>query len=504
MALRRVKIESGVLRGQVAGNSYVSVFRGIPFAAPPVGDLRWKAPQPVEPWEGERDASRFSPIEPQPPKPDGGYYQKEYFPMLEETSEDCLYLNVWTSAVTGQEKMPVFVWIHGGGFREGYSYTMGYDGEAYAANGVVVVTINYRLGIFGFLADPALAAESSTGSTGNYGLLDQIAALQWVQRNIAAFGGDPDNVTIAGQSAGGISVQILASSPVTRGLFHKAIIQSGGGLFALYDTPFLTAEEAMARNDLEHTLHVSSIEEARALTTEELYRLQMEGPFWRDGPFPLIDGYILTEDINAAAYRGHCHEIPYLIGSTQDEGLQLVLSDRKGFAAHMREVLGSKAEEYLKLCPLDSEKEFTAFRSQLMQEHLRIGTAAWCRLQNAQGRAPSYLYYFTHNLPGGDDLGAVHSSEHWYVFRTILRSWRPMNETDLRLTLTMSNYWINFAKTGNPNGEGLPEWKPYTAETPCRMNLGAAQVCEPVALNDREQWCVELMASEDGWKNTDL
>lgn len=500
MAIRKVRIESGVVVGQSAGTSYVSVFRGIPYAAPPTGDLRWRDPQPVTPWEGERPALTFSAMEPQPPKAEGSFYWKEYFPVYEECSEDCLYLNVWTSAVTGEERMPVFVWIHGGAFKEGYGHTMGYDGEAYAAAGVVTVTINYRLGIFGFLADKELSQESAHHSSGNYGFLDQIAALQWVQRNISAFGGDPGQVTIAGQSAGGASVQVLSSSPLTKGLFQRAIIQSGGGLFALYEDPYLTLDEAEALDEVRTVLHVKDIAEARQLSGDELLKRQVNSSFWRRDNLPIVDGYVLTEDINAATYHDHHHRISYLIGSTRDEGIPMYQMDRVEYARRMREILGDRAEEYLALCPMDTEEEFKDFSSQLMQERLRIGTAAWCMLQNKLQRPPAYLYQFTHELPGEDHAGAVHSSEHWYVFRTFLRSWRRMTETDFRLAVNMSSYWINFAKTGDPNGEGLPLWPAFSGPDPEYMELGDIQRAKKLNLNPRERWSAELLQTEGAWK----
>ncbi|MCD8123666.1 MAG: carboxylesterase family protein [Lachnospiraceae bacterium] len=488
MAICKVTTTCGILRGQPAGNHYVSVFKGIPYAAPPVGPLRWRPPQPPEAWEGERDALTFSRICPQPPKEPGSFYWKEYFPIYEECSEDCLYLNVWTSAITGKEKMPVFVWIHGGGFKEGYGHTMGYDGEAYAAQGIVTVTINYRVGLFGFLTAPELAEESPCHSCGNYGILDQIAALHWVQENIAAFGGDPEQVTIGGQSAGALSTQILSCSPLTKGLFQRAILQSGGGIYSLYDTPFDTWQEAAAKDDLHQVLEVSSIEEARRLPAEEIARRQLKQPYWNRGYLPVVDGVVLPADPNRLVYEGCHHDIDYLIGSTRDEGLPTCTLNREEYRRHMEILLGEQAAEYLSLCPIEDEESFLSFRAQLMQENLRIGTSVWCRLQEVVGRRPSYLYQFNRSLPGNDHLGAVHSAEHWYVFRTFLRSWRPMEETDFRLSITMSSYWMNFIRTGNPNGSGLPAWSPYTEATPCRMELGDTQECLPLVLSPREKW----------------
>lgn len=500
MAILRVKTESGAVVGLPAGNRAVSVFKGIPYAAPPVGEARWREPQPPAPWTGDREAYLFSKIAPQPDKAPGTFYHKEYFPIHEAYSEDCLYLNIWTSAVTGRERMPVFVWIHGGGFKEGFGHSMGYDGESYAANGVVTVTLNYRLGIFGFLADRELTAQSPHHSSGNYGLLDQVAALGWIQRNIAAFGGDPDCVTICGQSAGGISVQMLCSSSLTKGLFHRAIIQSGGGLHALLEKPLLTLREAEELDEVRTVLHVENVEQARRLSAEDLLRLELEGNFYRRDNLPIADGYFLKEDLNTAAYRGQLHDIPYLIGSTLDEGLPIWQMDRTQFAKHMSTVLGEKkAREYMALCPMEDEEAFHAFCAQLMQERLWVGTNAWCRLQEHLGRTPSYLYRFTRSLPGPDHPGAVHSSEHWYVFRTFLRSWRPMEEADFRLSMTMSGYWINFTKTGDPNGAGLPEWRPYTLKDCCYMELGNTQQLRPAELSPREAWSVEQMAREDGW-----
>lgn len=402
-----------------------TLFAGVPYAKPPVGPLRWAEPQPPEPWEGVRPATRFPNACRQRKKAPGEFYAREFHSMPEfevPFSEDCLYLNIWTPAVSGTEKLPVAFWIHGGAFLHGNGNEMEFDGEAYCARGVILVTINYRVGVWGFLAHPLLTAESAHHTSGNYGILDQIAALRWVRENIAAFGGDPDNITVFGQSAGCMSVRTLVSSFLTDGAISKAILQSGLGLS--FDKTLEEGERtglAFAQN-----AGVQTLTELRALTPEQVEAAA--APILAANktlPFvPLIDGYVLKASYHTLLKEGRVHRIPYMAGSTKED--------------------------------IDT-------RSTLLPpgHHGPIYNACqrWCVRLDALGYPPAYAYYFTRQLPG-DDAGAFHSAELWYMFGTLERCWRPMTEADRRLSRQMLDAWTAFMKTGDPNVPGAPQWQP--------------------------------------------
>lgn len=410
-----------------------TVFKGIPYAKPPVGELRWKAPQKLEPWEGVYRAEQFGTTFDQNRAEEGSFYHKEFYwnpDYITPLSEESLFLNIWVPKNL-TAKAPVAFWIHGGAFSGGYGHEMEFDGEAYCKKGVILVTINYRLGPLGFLSHPWLSAESEVGGSGNYGILDQIAALDWVYENIEAFGGDPSNITIFGQSAGCMSVQVLVSSPLTKGKISKAIIQSGGGYKSgiLKDRSLRKAEEI--GEEFAQLAGAASLNELRALPVsllnEKAGELFME--YIRKGglpelPFaPNIDGHVLLEGYAEVVDLGHTLKIPYMIGLTKND-------------------IGCE----------DGEKGV-----------LYESCINWSIKQEETGNEPSYVYYFTRQLPG-DDKGAFHSAELWYMFGTLSRCWRPLKERDYLLSEQMMSYWTNFMKSGNPNEEGLKEWLPCSKD----------------------------------------
>ena len=472
--MRETTVENGKIKGIPCGWPSITVFYGIPYAAPPVGDLRWKAPQPAVGWEGVRDCARASAKCWQLGVGKGSFFEHEFYPYEEEMDEDCLYLNVWTPAQSTEERLPVIFWIHGGGFMTGYGHSAHFDGEHFARQGVILVTINYRLNIFGWMVHPELDAESPEGVSGNYGLLDQIAALKWVRRNIRAFGGDPDNITIAGQSAGAACVQSLICSPLAKGLYAKAIMQSGGGPAPFPDMDFPSLKEAETQTDLE-ALGVRSIAEARTLSGEELlnrWKKTMPSPAILHTP--VVDGYVLPERIADCCRNGHTPDMPCLIGYTAQEGLAFA-RDRAHLEEMIPQALPRHAQEYLALCPPDGP-EFSAYQAAMATEFLQGAAEAWAELRERQGKGETYVYCLERQLPG-DDKGAFHASDLWYVFRTLMRSWRPWEAEDYMLAYACNTYWANFAKNGTPNGNRkpeLPHWAPYTTADPVTMALDAS------------------------------
>ncbi len=488
MAILKVETELGTIEGLPANNQAVSVFKGIPFAKPPVGSLRWQRPRPAEPWDGILEAFRFRDICTQPryASEGGNTLAAEEFYVIEfPMSEDCLYLNIWTPAKDPAEKLPVAVYIHGGGFEAGYSYLNAYDGEGFAKRGVVMVTIPYRLNLFGFLTHPELAAEDPDGSTGNYGTLDQIAALEWVKRNIAAFGGDPDCVTIFGQSAGGSSVQNLCASPLADGLFQRAIMQSGGGLSrnGILEPKPMDRTGQLAGDFFEFA-GFSGVDEARGISDTELLRIYEEFKASR-GLFmpvfePAADPYVLP--MGAAEYflEGKHADIDLMVGSTADEMRTKTpvvppIDVLRGMAGQR---FGSYAEDYLKAISADDpERAKVNFEDFFADETLAAGLAM-CENQIQLGRKPVYMYYFTYVPPGAEEIGAHHSVEHHFVFQTLVRSKRPYTGFDFDLSEELADYWANFVKRGNPNRAGETTWRPYTADEPETLVIGKERKME--------------------------
>jgi para-nitrobenzyl esterase len=471
-----IQVEGGLISGTLA--SGVRSFKGIPFAAPPVGGLRWKAPRPVVGWEGVRQCNEFGPQCPQAPYPQGSLF---YSPP-EKQSEDCLYLNVWTSARAG-EKRPVMVWIHGGALTRGSGSTRAYDGTALAKKGVVLVTINYRLGPLGYLAHPELTAESPDKSSGNYGVLDQIAALKWVQKNIAAFGGDPGRVTIFGESAGSWSVNALVATPLARGLFHRAIGQSGGS----FGPGTYLKEDRYGRPSAEKigaafakAAGADSIRALRALPAEkivEVFNTDPEGRKFRTQPN--VDGWVLPDEIRNIFAQGKHNDVPVIVGSNANEMSSLLspaAAPRKmeDYRKRVEAQYGAMIKEFDSAYPARSEADIAAaYMGSLRDATFTLHMRTWARL-TAKGRSKAYLYHFTHAPPNPNSkyLGAYHAAEIVYVFNNLYRPNIPYQEADHKLADMMSSYWVNFATTGDPNGKGLPKWTPYNLETEPYQDFG--------------------------------
>lgn len=413
-------IEGGKIQGVVSNDPAVLVYKGVPYAAAPVGDLRWKAPQPVVPWEGVKVADKWGAAAMQNSgKATGDFYFKEFYAAGDpEFSEDCLYLNIWTpaDAVASDKKLPVAMWIHGGAYDHGYGYEITMDGDAWSKRGVILVTINYRVGIFGFLAHPALIAEDVQHSSGNYGTQDQIAALKWIKNNIAQFGGDPTNVTILGQSAGAASIKNLVSSPLSRNLISHAIIQSGGGIDEQVMPEQSLEEFAGLCKQLMDENGLTDLQKMRAASADELLKIFNSKPAslrFR----PHNDGVVQRYGFTTATFDGTIANIPYMIG--------YCVNDNPTMGAGIQRFATKRYEQHTK---------------------------------------PVYTYLFARPLPG-DDAGSFHSSELWYIFHTLDRAWRPFTEADYALADKMTDAWTNFAKYGNPNAPDTDDWKPYDPVT---------------------------------------
>ncbi|TFH27708.1 MAG: carboxylesterase family protein, partial [Bacteroidia bacterium] len=424
-----VHLESGDISGYQDTETGVISFKGIPFAAPPVGDLRWKAPQPVESWEGTRECTTFgsSPVQAAPAP--FMFWSEEFLIPEEPIGEDCLHLNVWTRAETEADKLPVLVYIYGGGFRSGGSGCAIYDGGAMAEKGVVFVSINYRVGVFGFLAHPELSAEAGYGSSGNYAILDMIAALEWVQKNIQHFGGDPGNVTIAGQSAGSFAVNYLTVSPLAKGLFHRAIAQSGAAFLSSPLRPSMTPEDAEQTGvAFAEGLGAASLAELRSQPADSILKARggMNGPF--------TDGYVIPESVMDAYENGHQNDVPVIVGWNGDEGMIMQMQAADKFREQAQVRFGDLADDFLAVYPASTEEEAT--RSQLemsRDEAFRIQAYTWAKTLSNSDNSPVFLYSFHRKLPAHSpetQFGAFHSSEIVYAYDNLHTLDRPWEDID--------------------------------------------------------------------------
>ncbi|HEX9107959.1 MAG TPA: carboxylesterase family protein, partial [Longimicrobiales bacterium] len=460
-----VRTRSGLVAGKATSQPGVRAYLGIPYAAAPVGDLRWRPPRPATAWSGVRAADGFAPACMQPGPAAFGPWTLEFL-LRGPVSEDCLYLNVWTAAAAGgrgrTEPRPVFVWIHGGAFTGGSGDVPVYDGARLAARGLVVVTINYRLGALGFLAHPELSAESPEHACGNYGLLDQVAALRWVHDNIRAFGGDPARVTIAGQSAGAISVFLLTASPAARGLFQRAIIESGpGGLAAmgLASARSTTRPRADAEGDgvaLARALGAASIAQLRALPASA-FLPSGGGSALRFGP--VVDGLFLSENPADVFAAGRQNDVPTLTGLNADEGSAFPGYGKATAAAFRQQAQqrwGDRAARFLALYPAGSDEEAGRSQVESGRDAGSAGVTALLRERARTARTPAFAYYFDRAIPWPEhpEFGAFHTAEVPYVFGTLDVLPRPWTDADRRLSETMMSYWVNFAARGDPNGAG--------------------------------------------------
>ena len=521
-----VATQAGLVSGVPARDPTITVYKGIPFAAPPVGDLRWKAPQPPLPWAGVRKADQFGPSCPQPQQ---GARQA---PM----SEDCLSLNIWTGAASSAERRPVFVWIYGGGFIGGSGSSPTFDGEGLARNGVVVVTFNYRVGALGFLATPELSRESGHNASGNYGLLDDVAALKWVQRNIAAFGGDPAKVTIAGQSAGAGSVGFMAGSPLAKGLFRAGIAESHARDPRDTELRFLsvstrTKKDAEAQGAAYAEAHGGrSLAALRAVPWQQMIQgsdvpddtvetgSTAKPPLFR----PVVDGWVVPATYMQTYAKGRQNDVTFVAGNNADEtgavpesaierlrsnppplrgGAPPVNVTQAGFVAYANRKFGALSDDFLKLYPASNDQEAALASNTAARDNSRVSTFSWGTLWKQHAKRPVYTYYWTHAPPGpGHDMrGAYHGSEINYVFNNLYATDLPRTDEDRRIADIMSSYWANITKTGDPNGPGLPTWPAFDPKTPQVMELGDHFGPIPVATPARRQFWDRFFKTQPAW-----
>jgi len=494
MAAEQVKIDSGMVEGTLNSDGSLRIFRGIPFAAPPVGELRWRPPQPVKPWSGVRMAVEFGPRCVQ------GKVFGDIIARGKEMSEDCLSLTVWTPPRSKAKKLPVYVWFYGGGFAAGSGDEPRYDGESFAKRGIVVVNVNYRLGIFGFFAHPELTKESPGHASGNYGLLDQVAGLEWVHRNIAAFGGDPHKVTIGGESAGSLSVSALMASPLSRNLFQRAIGESGAFFGRVGGRgPLSLAEAEKDGAQFAALSGGKNLAALRAMSSGDLLREASKKNngfgFW-----PIVDGYFLPSDVPSIYAQGKQSRIPLLAGWNADEIRMSVLMARekpnaKTFAEQLRHQFGPRADAALKVYAASTDEEALQAAGDLASDQFIVyGTWKWIEVQAAT-KKPVYRYEFDRTVPipeamkggGRTSFGSPHAAELENVF-TMLDSkkadWQP---DDYQVAKTMNAYWANFIKTGNPNGPGLAPW-PQFGKTHEVMHLNVQCQAKPEEHRDRYEF----------------
>jgi para-nitrobenzyl esterase len=497
---RAVDIAGGRVSGVLCAGG-ATAFKGIPYARPPVGALRWQAPQPVVSWNGVRDCSAFGArcIQPSRPATSIGYFGPEI------ESEDCLYLNVWTADASPAEKRPVMVWFHGGAFYLGSGALPLFDGEHLVMQGAVIVTVNYRLGRLGFLAHPELTRESNHAASGNYGLLDQIAALAWVQRNIASFGGDPDRVTMSGQSAGSISGSCLMASPLAKGLFHGVIGQSGAA-FGPVGASSVTGDslQSLAHAErsglaLAQSLGARSLAELRALSADAIQVAQRgkgdpsragRGTF--DTSWVIVDGHVLPDCPYRIFAAGRQNDVPLLTGTMANEGATMpFVPSLAAYAQEASADFGAGAHRFEQLYPArtdveaqDASRAAFAYRNFIWQNWI------WAQLHAQTGRDRVYYYRFDHVPPvppethyaenRGDKLAAFHGAEIPYVFRNLdVRPWR-WQPVDRDVAHVISSYWLNFAATGDPNGQGLPRWSAFDPRHPAAMHIDAQSGMAPI------------------------
>lgn len=469
-----IQIDSGRVSGTPSWGAGVTLFRGIPFAAPPVGDNRWRPPQPVDPWDDVLVADRFEPACMQTQRP---LNRRSWNSGVAGYSEDCLYLNIWTPATSQDEKLPVMVWIYGGGGVEGSGAESIYDGNGLAKKGVVYVTFNYRVNVFGWMAHPELTRESRHDASGNYGALDQLAAIKWVRKNIRKFGGDPENITILGESGGARSVNWLMASPLSRGLFHRAIGQSHS-VFGPMDT-LETAHEY--GKDIARAADVQSIDALRELPAEEVHQAFQEHPAGMNAA--IVDGWFLPEDIHTQFARGKQVDVPLITGGNSDEfgrprrseGAPETVDEYRAWVA---DAYGEVSDKILAAYPANDDSEVEQAYYDLTVDNNFAGHRTWAKLHVENSTSPAFLYLFSHSVPGFSDSGkptrrgAYHGAEILYVLNNLRAADAPWSEEDRVIADALSSYWVNFARNGNPNGEGLPEWPAYDPDNERVMNLG--------------------------------
>ncbi len=486
--LRQARVENGLVEGIPAADPRITAFKGIPYAAPPVGQNRWRAPQPAADWEGVLPCYRFKAISMQkiPGDDRNNIYTREWHVDSDvEMSEDSLYLNIWTPACSADEKLPVFVWYFGGGLQEGYPSEMEFDGERVARRGIVVVTVNYRLNAFGFLCHPEITAENPEFPA-NFGWLDQRFATMWVKRNIGAFGGDSENITIGGQSAGGGSCMAQVCSPLNRGLFQKAVVHSGVECMpyppGLFGPPRSMKEsEAMGVAFFEK-LGVKSLAEARELPAELIRDKMLEqNPVF----YAAIDGNFVPAPSNEMYMRGDYNHVPIMFGHTSTEfpSYPRNVKTVEDFEAYARKTFGEDADEFLSQCSSRIGSIDEMMYKAKTQHHEYSHRLFAQKKAEIGDTVPMYYWVLDPEIPGWDNPGVFHSCDLWFFFANLAKCWRPFKGKHYDLARMMCNYWTNFMRSGDPNGKDadgtdMPYWAPYTEQHPVRMWFGDSCVTE--------------------------
>ena len=515
--LRKVKVKNGLLQGMTGKDPRITVFRGVPYAKPPVGELRWKAPQPAEDWEGVRKCYEYADMAMMRVHPgmDDDFYTKELHPVAAEykMSEDCLYLNIFTPAKTTEDNIPVFVYIHGGGLQDGYSYEVEFDPERVARRGVIVVMVAYRLGLFGFLAHPEITARTPEGEVvSNFGMQDQSMAIHWVYDNIRAFGGDPDNIVICGQSAGARSVQAQICTPLNDGLIKGAIIQSAVSMMfgdedqSMAAIPSLQEAEKYGADFLQ-TIGIDSLEEAEKTDAHELMRRLDKASEKTRYVFGLCtDGRFVRESAPSAYYNNRVADIPLIVGVCQGETQSPFIKGSLNYQEFLQKAkkYGDREAEFLRLAEVTNDEEADALMAGDAFNNFLAGTRGFCELRSSMGQKV-YYYIFDHDIPG-DDAGSFHGSDLWFMFDSLGNSWRPFEGKHYDLARQVTSYWTNFVKYKDPNGTDyngnpLPLWEPYSRDKKAVMKFLDAPVPEileecPV-LDFRLSWGKEKLTDKE-------
>ncbi len=486
-----IRVKDGSIQGKTVNNLHI--YKGIPFAAPPVGNLRWKAPQPVVQWSGVKLASDYAPAPMQGGNPPAG------------KSEDCLYLNVWTPAHKANQKLPVLVWIYGGGFSFGSTSEASYDGTHLAQKGVVLVSIAYRVNQFGFLATSELSAENPNHVSGNYGLLDQIAGLRWVQENIAAFGGDPRKVTIFGESAGGISVSMLCASPLAKGLFRGAISESGGSFGPARPTTYPGENmKPLSQAEKEGDAYMQKVGAANLAALRAIPADSLPTGMGMGGGWPIVDGYVIPDDQHVLYEQGKYNDVNVLIGYNSDEGLSFPTARTpEAFKEYVNQRYGKFADVLLQAYPLEEGNTSIPKTARDLSRDTAFGwhTWSWARLQSQTGKSKVFYYYFDRHpeYPIGSSrygFGSPHGQEVAYVFMNLGKA---VNRADAATSEAMGTYWTNFAKYGNPNGKGMPLWPEFKADKKKSVMLLGEY---PRAIDVPSESSLKVLDSYFQWRRT--
>jgi para-nitrobenzyl esterase len=495
-AQTQVQTTAGTIEGSTENG--IASFKGVPFAAPPVGDLRWRPPQPLAPWQGIRKATEFAASCMQIKLGERLPWTKEFM-VQNQIGEDCLYLNIWTPRLKAGANLPVILFIHGGGYVEGSGAVEVYNGINLAPKGVVVVTINYRLGVFGFLAHPELTAESDHHASGNYGMLDQVAALKWVHDNIASFGGDSHNVTIWGQSAGAMSVATLVATPLAAGLFEQGQADSGLGISSFPMARLSDAEQIGVKFAEQH--HAASIKELRAMPADALLP-DPKVPATAGGLrfSPIVDGWSLPDTPNHMSEKGTDSDVPVITGYQAGDSMLFMGQAPNTLAVYHQTIqkrYGDMAAEFEKIYPVSKVEDIKAVTTQSAQERSRVSAFLWASARLKSHRSPVFTYYFDRGIPWPQhpEFGAFHTGEIPYFFLNQKALDRPWEKVDFTLAKDVSTYLVNYATKGDPNGPGVPPWPKIDPSLPQTMELGAHTGAMPLANKERVDFWIRYFNS---------